>query len=129
MLCKPYMTSYKLPIIITRGNNVYGPHQVPEKMIPKFTILASKGLPLPIHGVGVAMRSYLHVHDAASAFELILFNGVVGEFYNIATPQERSVVSVAKDIAAFFNHDASSSMIHVEDRPFNDRRYLIWDKS
>lgn len=28
MLCKAYMTSYKMPIIITRGNNVYGPHQV-----------------------------------------------------------------------------------------------------
>lgn len=28
MMCKAYMTSYKLPIIITRGNNVYGPHQV-----------------------------------------------------------------------------------------------------
>ena len=43
MLCKAYLTSYKLPIIITRGNNVYGPHQFPEKMIPKFTILASRG--------------------------------------------------------------------------------------
>lgn len=28
MMCKAYMTSYRLPIIITRGNNVYGPHQV-----------------------------------------------------------------------------------------------------
>lgn len=28
MMAKAYMTSYKLPIIITRGNNVYGPHQV-----------------------------------------------------------------------------------------------------
>ncbi len=35
MLCKAYITSYKLPIIITRGNNVYGPHQFPEKLIPK----------------------------------------------------------------------------------------------
>ena len=23
-------------VIITRGNNVYGPHQYPEKLIPKF---------------------------------------------------------------------------------------------
>lgn len=29
------MMSYKMPIIITRGNNVYGPHQFPEKLIPK----------------------------------------------------------------------------------------------
>jgi hypothetical protein len=53
MMAKAYLTSYKLPIIITRGNNVYGPHQFPEKMIPKFTLLASRGRPLPIHGDGL----------------------------------------------------------------------------
>jgi nucleoside-diphosphate-sugar epimerase len=47
MMCRAYMTSYKLPIIITRGNNVYGPHQFPEKMIPKFTLLAMRGKELP----------------------------------------------------------------------------------
>jgi hypothetical protein len=30
-ICKAYMRSYKLPVIITRGNNVYGPNQYPEK--------------------------------------------------------------------------------------------------
>ena len=50
MMCKAYLTSYKLPIIITRGNNVYGPHQFPEKMIPKFTLLAARGSELPVHG-------------------------------------------------------------------------------
>ncbi len=47
MMCKAYLTSYKMPIIITRGNNVYGPHQFPEKMIPKFTLLALRGKSLP----------------------------------------------------------------------------------
>lgn len=27
-----YYTSYQLPVIITRGNNVYGPGQFPEKL-------------------------------------------------------------------------------------------------
>lgn len=52
MMAKAYYTSYKLPIIITRGNNVYGPNQFPEKMIPKFTLLASRGEDLPVHGDG-----------------------------------------------------------------------------
>lgn len=128
MLCRAYMTSYKLPIIVTRGNNVYGPHQFPEKMIPKFALLASQNLPLPIHGDGMSMRSYLHVQDVARAFELILFKGVVGEIYNIGTQQERSVLSVAEDIAAHFGRDPKSSVMHVKDRAFNDRRYFICDK-
>jgi nucleoside-diphosphate-sugar epimerase len=34
-LVKSYHRSFNLPVIITRGNNVYGPHQFPEKLIPK----------------------------------------------------------------------------------------------
>jgi UDP-glucose 4,6-dehydratase len=30
-LAKSYSRSFNLPLIITRGNNVYGPHQYPEK--------------------------------------------------------------------------------------------------
>lgn len=61
-----------MPIIITRGNNVYGPHQFPEKMIPKFIIRASRGSDLPIHGDGCSVRSYLFVEDVATAFDAVL---------------------------------------------------------
>ncbi|GFH22456.1 putative rhamnose biosynthetic enzyme 1, partial [Haematococcus lacustris] len=75
MLCKAYITSYKMPIIITRGNNVYGPHQFPEKLIPKFTLLAARGKPLPVHGDGGSVRSYLFVEDVAEAFDCVLHKG------------------------------------------------------
>lgn len=42
MMVKAYINSYKLPCIITRGNNVYGPHQFPEKLIPKFILRAAR---------------------------------------------------------------------------------------
>jgi dTDP-D-glucose 4,6-dehydratase len=35
-LAKSYHRSFNMPVVITRGNNVYGPHQYPEKLIPKF---------------------------------------------------------------------------------------------
>lgn len=43
LMAKAYYTSYKLPVIITRGNNVYGPRQYPEKLIPKFILRAHRG--------------------------------------------------------------------------------------
>ena len=52
MIAKAYMTSYRLPVITTRSNNVYGPKQFPEKLIGKFTLLASRNEDLPIHGNG-----------------------------------------------------------------------------
>ncbi|AGE49559.1 GDP-L-fucose synthase 2 [Acanthocystis turfacea Chlorella virus Can0610SP] len=128
MMARAYHTSYKLPVIVTRGNNVYGPHQFPEKMIPKFILRATRGLDLPIHGDGGAMRSYLYVDDVAEAYITILLKGNVGETYNIGTQKERSVVDVAHDICKIFNRDSDTAIRHVKDRAFNDRRYFISDK-
>jgi nucleoside-diphosphate-sugar epimerase len=46
MLVMAYGRSYGLPVITTRGNNVYGPNQFLEKLIPKFILLA-RGSPSP----------------------------------------------------------------------------------
>ncbi len=127
MMASAYYTSYKMPVITTRGNNVYGPHQFPEKMIPKFTLLASRGLELPIHGDGQSIRSYLYVEDVAEAFDLVLHKGTPGEVYNIGTQKERTVTDVAKDLCTIFGLETSDSITHVRDRAFNDRRYYICD--
>lgn len=127
MLAKAYITSYNLPVIITRGNNVYGPHQFPEKLIPKFILRASRGLDLPVHGDGKSTRSYMFVEDVADAYIAVLHRGNVGETYNIGTQKERTVLSVAADIAKHFELP-NKSVQHVNDRAFNDRRYFICDK-
>ena len=36
LIAQSYYYSFNIPIIITRGNNVYGTNQYPEKIIPKF---------------------------------------------------------------------------------------------
>jgi UDP-glucose 4,6-dehydratase len=127
MMARAYHTSYKLPVIVTRGNNVYGPHQFPEKMIPKFTLRALRGQDLPIHGDGLALRSYLYVEDVADAYITVLLKGKVGETYNIGTQKERTVLDVARDICSIFSMP-DSKVVHVRDRDFNDRRYYICDK-
>ena len=103
MVARAYATSYGLPVITTRGNNVYGPHQFPEKLVPKFTLLASRGAPLLVHGDGGATRSYLFVEDVAEAFDVILRKGVCGETYNIGSQRERTVLDVARDITQLFD--------------------------
>ncbi len=125
LVVQAYFTSYKLPCIISRGNNVYGPHQYPEKLIPKFTLLAKKGMKLPVHGDGSALRSYLYVSDVAAAFEVLLHRGKVGEIYNIGTTKELSTLDVARDVCAALHLDANGLVQNVQDRLFNDRRYFI----
>lgn len=125
MLVKAYHTSYKLPVITTRGNNVYGPQQYPEKLIPKFVLLAKQGRLLPIHGNGANARSYLYVTDVARAFDKILHKGVVGEVYNVGTTKERTVKSVAETVCTYFGKDPAETITHVMDRAFNDQRYFL----
>ncbi|CAH9096114.1 unnamed protein product, partial [Cuscuta europaea] len=128
MLVMAYGRSYGLPVITTRGNNVYGPNQFPEKLIPKFILLAMKGLTLPIHGDGSNVRSYLYCEDVAEAFEVVLHRGEVGHVYNIGTKKERRVIDVARDICGLFNLDPETKIKFVENRPFNDQRYYLDDQ-
>ncbi|KAJ7564472.1 hypothetical protein O6H91_02G018400 [Diphasiastrum complanatum] len=127
MLVMAYGRSYGLRFITTRGNNVYGPNQFPEKLIPKFILLAMQGKPLPIHGDGSNVRSYLYCEDVAEAFEVVLHKGEVGHVYNIGTKKERRVLDVAKDICMLFGLDPNMSIQFVDNRPFNDQRYFLDD--
>jgi len=129
-LVKSYHRSFKLPCIITRGNNVYGPHQFPEKLIPKFTNQLLKDMPLTLHGDGTNTRNFLYVTDVAKAFETILHKGVVGHIYNIGGDNERANVDVAKDLIALLGKkDQEEKLItFVPDRKFNDLRYTINSK-
>ncbi|XP_042025437.1 trifunctional UDP-glucose 4,6-dehydratase/UDP-4-keto-6-deoxy-D-glucose 3,5-epimerase/UDP-4-keto-L-rhamnose-reductase RHM1-like [Salvia splendens] len=128
MLVMAYGRSYGLPVITTRGNNVYGPNQFPEKLIPKFILLAMRGQTLPIHGDGSNVPSYLYCEDVAKAFEVVLHKGEVGHVYNIGTKKERRVIDVAQDLCKLFNMDADKSIEFVENRPFNDQRYFLDDE-
>lgn len=124
-LVQAYHRSFALPTIITRGNNVYGPRQYPEKLIPKFICLLSRKQPCCIHGKGTNKRSFIYVNDTVNAFDVILHKGVVGQIYNIGVNIERSNLEVAKDLIKIFGlQDKENDYItFVENRLFNDFRY------
>jgi dTDP-glucose 4,6-dehydratase len=128
-IAKAYERSYKLPIIITRGNNVYGPHQYPEKVIPKFIMRLRNGLKCCLHGDGSSHRSYVFVTDVAEAFIKILHEGKVGEMYNIGSSFEISMKELARRLAIEMGiQDATKPdewIEYVEDRNINDKRYFI----
>jgi len=129
LIAQSYNHSYKMPIIITRGNNVYGPNQYPEKIIPLFIKLLKENKKVTIQGDGLSVRAFLHASDTARAFETILENGVIGEIYNIGCDEgmEYSVIDIAKILIKLIkNTDKYEDWIeYIEDRPFNDKRYYI----
>ncbi|KAI7602344.1 dTDP-glucose 4,6-dehydratase [Hortaea werneckii] len=107
-----YVKSFRLPAVIVRLNNVYGPHQ--------------RKKPLWIHGDGQHTRRYLFAGDAADAFDTILHRGEIGQIYNVDSRDEISNLDLAgKLLAAFHMKDIAGCIEHTRDRPFNDRRYAV----
>ena len=129
LIAQSYSHSYKMPIIITRGNNVYGPNQYPEKLIPKFIKLLKDNKKVTIQGDGSTVRAFLHSYDTAKAFECILEYGCVGEIYNIGCDEgmEYSVLDIAKILIKMIQNTENYDewIEYIDDRPFNDQRYYI----
>jgi dTDP-glucose 4,6-dehydratase len=129
LIAQSYCHSYKMPIIITRGNNVYGPNQYPEKLIPLFIKLLKEDKKVTIQGQGTSIRSFLHSYDTARAFEAILEKGSVGEIYNIGCDEgmEYSVMEIAKILIRLIKDTENYDdwIEYIEDRPYNDMRYYI----
>jgi dTDP-glucose 4,6-dehydratase len=129
LIAKSYYHSFKMPIIITRGNNVYGPNQYPEKLIPLFIELLIKNKPVTIQGDGSNVRAFLHVNDVCSALNLVLKNGKIGEIYNIGSDEndEFTIFDISKLLIKNIinTEDYDKWITYIQDRPFNDKRYYI----
>ena len=82
---------------------------------------------VPIHGDGSYVRAFLHSYDAATAFELILNKGVIGEIYNVGCYDEYSIMEIAQKIIKLVmkTTDYEKWIEHVDDRAYNDVRYYI----
>jgi len=129
LIAKSYYHSFKMPIIITRGNNVYGQNQYPEKLIPIFIQQLLKDNPVTIQGDGSNIRAFLHVNDVCSALKLVLEKGQIGEIYNIGSDdhQEYTITQVAHILIEKIKNTQNYNkwITYIEDRPFNDKRYYI----
>lgn len=114
-----YWATYKIPAVIIRPFNNYGPRQHLEKVIPRFITSVLLQEKLRVHGDGQASRDFIHVDDTCRALDLVLHapaNLVEGEVFNVGTSQHRTILSIAKDIAAFMCRGKECT-IHIDDRP------------
>jgi len=134
MYARAYLTSYNMPIVVTRSNNIFGPRQHPEKVIPRFVQRVLHGNLPQIDGTGEQERTFLYVTDVARAISTVLKDGVIGETYNIGCNTKLTIGELAEKVVAFAKRlhgksFASAWEFSGTDRPFNDLRYrLDWSK-
>lgn len=124
LLALSYYTTYKLPVVVTRASNNYGPFQFPEKLIPLMISNALEDRNLPIYGDGLQVRDWLFVDDHCRGILALLQKGRAGEIYNIGGSRSLPNIEVVKQILAATGKPASL-MTYVTDRPGHDRRYAL----
>ena len=124
LLAHSYWATYKLPVIITRSSNNFGPYQYPEKFIPLFITNAIDNLTLPLYGDGQNVRDWIYVIDNCDAIDLVLHKGIPGEVYNIGGGNEKTNIEIAELILSELGKPISL-IKPVKDRLGHDRRYSL----
>jgi dTDP-glucose 4,6-dehydratase len=124
LLALSYFTTHKLPVIVTRASNNYGPFQFPEKLIPLMISNAIADQPLPIYGDGMQIRDWLYVDDHCRAILAAVERGRAGEIYNVGGSRALPNVDVVRKILSALEKP-ESLMRTVKDRPGHDRRYAL----
>ncbi|MEI8349143.1 MAG: dTDP-glucose 4,6-dehydratase [Candidatus Omnitrophota bacterium] len=124
VLCHAYGLTYKIPIIVTRSVNNFGPCQYPEKIIPLFVTNILEKKKVPLYGDGLNVRDWIYVLDNVRAIDFLLHQGKTGEIYNISVGNEIANIDLTNIILKKFNLD-DSWIKPVVDRPAHDRRYSL----
>lgn len=121
---RAYYLTYGVPISITNCSNNFGRFQFPEKVIPLFVTNALDDKELPLYASTQNKREWIHALDHASAIDLVVKSGRVGETYHVGTGVEKSIEEIADAVLDGLSKSHSLKTI-VPDRPSHDKRYLL----
>lgn len=124
LIALSYVTTYGLPVVVTRCSNNYGPYQFPEKLIPLFTTNLLDGHKVPLYGDGGNIRDWIHVEDHNRAVQVVLEKGSIGEIYNIGAHNEITNREITYRLLELCGRD-ESFIEPVADRLGHDRRYSV----
>jgi dTDP-glucose 4,6-dehydratase len=119
-----------LPAIITNCCNNFGPHQYPEKLIPKIIYKIINNQPIPIYDKGKNIREWIYVEDHCEALIKISKKGIIGENYNIGSGAVFNNIYITKKIISIFKKlnpklNKKIKINFIKDRPGHDFRYCL----
>ena len=123
-LVRSYVNTYGIEATISNCGNNFGPHQHPEKLIPKTIISALNNSKISVYGNGQQIRDWVFVEDHCSAIEAILCRGKVGKTYLIGANNEIRNIDLVKKILGIL-HKEQNLIEFVKDRPGHDIRYSL----
>ncbi|GAG77874.1 unnamed protein product, partial [marine sediment metagenome] len=132
-LCSAYHHIYKIPVVILRQFNTYGPNQSHKgysAVVPKFCSQVLNGSSPTIYGDGTQTKDFHYVDDLLNAYSLILERfeelDLFGTAINFGTGVETSINELARMIleaASVYSHIQTKEPIHLLPRPGEVMRF------
>ena len=117
--------NFGFPLVMVRSTNVYGAHQQLWKIIPRAFIYLKMGTLLPLHGGGLAVKSYIHIRDVSRGELAAIENGQPGTIYHLSPEGGYDVRSVVRIICELMGRDFEASTQIVAERLGQDAAYVI----
>ena len=121
--------NFRLPIILTRTSNIYGPGQQLYRIIPKAFMCSKKKIKLNLHGGGNSIRSFIFMDDVSEATYMLSQKGKIGETYHISNNEFISIKKLVLVISKMQNISFKELCHKEADRIGKDKVYkLNFDK-
>ena len=124
LLVRAYQKTYRVPALIIRSSNNFGPNQYPEKVIPLFITNLLEKKKVPLYSRGENLRDWIYVEDNVEAIEFLFDRGETGEIYNVGGGKEMTNRELTAKILAQFGL-GEEWIEYVADRPGHDFRYAL----
>ncbi len=120
-----FAKNFDFPLVMIRATNVYGAHQQLFKIIPRTAIYLLNRKKIPLHGGGVAVKSYIHIRDVSRGEWMAMEQGKPGEIYHLSPDRGVAVRDVVGAIAAKLKTPFEEAVEITEERLGQDKAYTI----
>ena len=128
ILLKNYFNHYKLPLIISRFSNFYGPGQPLYRLIPKIIACIDAKNKFPIQGNGKSIRNFIFSNDFCDGINKILIRGKVGRTYHFSGNSFDSVLDTIKLVCDLKAYNIKKLIRKIKSRIGHDLIYKLNSK-
>ena len=98
MICRSYVSEYGIDAVIVRPGHIYGPgaSKNDSRVSSLFAYNAAQNERIVLKSSGIQQRSYVYSLDCAVAILTVMNKGKIGEAYNIANDDKKSIREMAE---------------------------------
>ena len=131
LIAQTYFKTYKLPVVITRFSNTFGPRDVYfNRIIPGIFESIIKNKELLIRSDGKMIREYTYVKDIVAGLIKLAqkIDKIKGEAFNFGSKNIFSVIEVVKKIEKILNVKVNYKILNIAKNEIPEQ-YLDWRKA